>query len=289
MKKRTIYIFTFIIVLINTLSVIAADNLTVSEIISKHLDSIGTKAKRAGITNQLLTSSVQFMYKGSATTVTGNAVFASEGEKNLWGILLQSNDYPQDKFSYNGEKTQVAFTKPGSYSMLGDFILSYKSILKEGLLGGELFSSWALNDVNKRQAKITPAGTKKIGDTETYVIEYLPKGGFDLEVKMFFDKQTFHHIRTEYFKLIAARQGTTIDNSAGQSSDRFQIIEEFSNFQNLGGLTLPSQYSLKYVYYNNSPTQINAKKNLDLEWKFGINSFAYNQALPANSFEIETN
>ena len=104
-----------------------------------------------------------------------------------------------------------------------------------------------------------------------------------------FDKTNFRHLRTEYSKVIAARQAASIDNSAGQSSDRFQITEDFSEFQNMDGLTLPSNYKLKYNYYNNSPIQSAARQTVELEWKFSINAFSYNQSLEPNSFKIETN
>lgn len=289
MKNYFKSFFTIFLLLVFSISAFANQKLTAEEIIAKHLDSIGTKEKRAEINNQLILCSVQFIYQGSATIVNGNGVFASAGEKNLLGMMLTSNDYPQDKFSFDGEKTRVAFTKPGVYSVLGDFVFSYKNLLKDGLLGGTLFSSWALHHNEKRQAKLTAAGTKKIGSVETYVIEYSPKGGFDLEIKMFFDTKNFRHVRTEYFKLIAARQASTIDASAGQSSDRIQVIEDFSDYQVMGGLTLPSKYSLNYNYYNNSPTQASKARNRELQWKFQVTNFSYNQELDANSFTIDTN
>lgn len=289
MKNKVLLFGSIFIILFSVGGVLAGDKISAEEVINKHLESIGSKAKRTEKTSQMLTADVQFSYKGSPTAVNGNAVFASEGEKNIWGILLNSNDYPQDKFGYNGEKTQVAFTKPGSYSVLGDFILSYKNILKEGLLGGVLFSSWSLNDVQNRKAKISFAGTKKIDSTEAYVIEYSPKSSTDLEIKMFFDKNNFHHLRTEFFKLIAARQASKIEDSAGQSSDRFQVIEDFSEFQDMGGLTLPSKYKISYSYYNNSPNQASKRKTLEVEWNFNIKAFSYNQKFESNAFQIDSN
>lgn len=289
-----LFVILFFCVSLITTNIQAKDKINANEILNNHLLSIGTKEKRDATKNQIFGSSVQFIYKGSPVILNGTSVFASQNEKNLWGMVLNSNDYPQDKFSFNGEKTLVSFTTPGSYSVLGDFILSYKILLKEGLLGGVYFSSWTLNNVKEREAKINFAGTKKINSTDTYVLEYMPKGGSELEIKMFFDQKTFRHLRTEYFTLIAARQGSSIDNSARQNPDRFQVIEEFDKFQNMGGLNIPSNYKISYSYQNNSDSRINSasqrggRRTMFVEWEFNINSFSYNQDLDPNSFNIET-
>jgi hypothetical protein len=289
MKNLIIITLTIITFLFSSLSVLADDKLKAEEIIAKHLDSIGTKEKREGIKNRTFTSQIQFSYVGSPTVTIGRGVLASEGEKNLWGMILNSNDYPQDRFSYNGDEVKVAFIKPGVYSVLGDFIFSNRGLLRDGLLGGALFSSWALNSNETRQGKISNAGTKKFGSMETYAISYSPKNALDLEVKLFFEKETFRHVRTTYSKVIAARQAPTIDASAGQSSDRLSVTEEFSDFQKLDGLTLPSRYSLTHIYYNNSPIQATKRTNREVRWDFKITNFSYNQQLDADSFNIQTN
>lgn len=277
------------IVLLSINFIIANEKLRADEIVQKSLDSIGSKSKRDEIKNLIIMSDVEFISKGSTIPINGKAVFASEDYKNLWGMNLTSNDYPQDKFAFDGEKIQVAHTIPGSYSILGDFIVTYNQLLKEGLLGGVLFSSWALDDLQKREAKVSTAGTKKIGKIETYVIEFAPKGAFDLEVKMYFDKSNFRHVRTEYFRFVAASQALSIDTAVRQSSDRFQVIEEFADFQNMGGLTLPGSYRINYEYTNTSPVSSPNRKSKQVEWKFKVTSFSYNQKLEASSFNISTN
>ena len=266
----------------------ADDKLKPVDIIAKHLDSIGKKERREAVKNQILICTVQFNQLGSTSTVVGNAVLASEGEKNITGMNLNSNDYPLERYSFDGEKSNVAFTKPGVYSILGDFIFSNRGLIKEGLFGGAMFSSWALHDIDTRQPRVSLAGTKKIGSIDTYVLDYLPKNALDLDIKMYFDQKTFRHVRTEYSKVIAARQTASINESAGQSPDRIQVVEEFSGFQQMDGLTLPGEYVLTYMYYNNSPKQASRQGNRELTWKFKVSNFSFNQALDANSFDIQT-
>jgi hypothetical protein len=274
-------------------SVRADDKLKPEEIVAKNLDSIGTKEKRAGIKNQVISCDLQLLVKGSSTPVMGRAVIASAGEKTLWGMSLASNDYPTDKYSYNGKDTKVAFVTPGARSKLGEFIFNYRELLREGLLGGTLSSSWALLYTDAKKPKLSYEGEKKIDGKDAYVLEYNPKAGSDLIIKMFFDKKTFQHIRTEYNRVISASQATTgqgdarINASAGQGSDHYRLIEEFSDFQTVSGVTLPKTYKLSYSYYSDTVNQSNQKKNTEIEWKFNVVNASFNQDLDPSSFEIE--
>lgn len=264
-----------------------AQKMTAEDVLSKHLDSIGAKDKRAAIVNQVIFSDVKFIVKGSSSRTNGKALFFSSGAKNLWGITLSSNDYPGDKFSYNGKNVKVGYLRPGVRSILGGFVYSYGELLKDGLLGGALSSSWTLLHADSKKIKLSYEGMKKIDDKDTYVLSYTPKSGSDLTVKMYFDAKNFHHLRTEYNRFIAARQGTNVDSSAGQTADRYHLVEDFSDFQNLGGLTLPGTYKLFYSYTSNSTTQTTGSSNRELEWDFKVTNFSYNQKFDENAFDID--
>jgi hypothetical protein len=264
-----------------------AQKMSAEEVIAKHLDSIGAKESRANIKNQLVVGNVQINQKGSANVIYGKALILSAGDKNMWAMNLTSNDYPQDRFGFDGRAVRVGFARPGAYSDIGRFIRSYEEIVKEGLLGGTLSSSWALLDTNPRNAKVSYEGTKKVNGKETVVLSFSPKGGSDLTIKMFFDRQTFQHVRTEYNRLISARGGGSIDTSASAGESRYRLIEEFSNYQKAGDLTLPTSYKLFYSFYNGDPIQARANPNRELELKFELNSFTFNEPLEQNAFDTD--
>jgi hypothetical protein len=281
MKNFTLKSITlFFSIIFLSFAAASAQKLTAEEVIGKHLDAIGAKDKRAAIKNQFILSDLQFQLKGSALVATGKAVLLSEGNKNLWGFNLNSIDYPQDRFGFDGKDTKVAYTKPGVRSPIGGFIVSYNELLKEGLLGGTLLSSWPLLDTDSRKAKISYEGTKKIDNRDAHVLSYMPKSGTELTIKMYFDAQNFRHLRTEYSRFIAARQGPTIDSSAGQRSDIYQVTENFSDFQKINGITLPKTYKLFYSYTGG------ASRNSEMEWTFNVTNFSVNQQLDQNSFDI---
>lgn len=266
-----------------------AQKMKAEDIIAEHLNSIATAENRSSIKNQIIVSDVQVVMKGNTGITSGKAVIFSSGEKNFWGMNFNSNAYPLDRFGYNGKETKVGFSTPGVRSFLGEFIFLYEELLKEGLLGGTLSSSWALLNTNLKKPKLSYEEMKKIGEKETHVLSYSPKKGSDLSIKMYFDAKTYQHIRTEYNRVISARQGPTIDGSAGQGEDRYRLIEEFSDFKKAGNLTLPTTYKIFYSYFSNSLTRLKQNANREVEWKFNITNYSYNQKLDESSFNIDAN
>lgn len=272
---------------ISSVAAVNAQKMTAEEVVSKHLESIGEK--RAEIKNQIIVSDVRVIQKGNTQAINGKALILSSGEKNLWAMNLSSNDYPQDRFGFNGKNTKVGYVIPAARSVIGDFIYSYKELLNQGLLGGTLSNSWALLKTDAKSFKLSYEGTKKIDGKETHVISYNPKGGSDLSINMYFDKQSFQHLRTEYNRVISARPGSSIDNSAGQGVDRYRLTEDFSEYKKMGNLMLPGKYKISYSYYNNSSIQTQQKRSREMEWNFDIKTYSYNQPLDENSFNIEAN
>lgn len=291
MKFYSLRLTAFLFFCLSAFFVISvnAQKPSVDGVIAKHLDSIASKEKRSAVKNQMILTDLHFKHKGNTNNITGKALFLSEGEKTLWGMNLSSNDYPQDYFGYNGQETKVAFTRPGVRSIIGDFIFSHRELLKDGLLGGSLSSAWTLLNNDSKKSKLSYEGTKTIDGIETHVLSYVPKGGSDLSIKMYFDKENYRHIRTEYNQSIGATQGTNIDNSAGQGVDRYRLVEDFSKFTKMGDLTLPSVYKLSYSYSSSSAIRTSQKANREVEWTFNVVNFSFNQKLEDNSFDVKMN
>lgn len=282
MKNSTLNILSLFLIITLSLIVAKAQKLTAEEVIDRHLKSIADAEKLAAVRNQFILADLQFIVKGSTSQAIGKAVVLSEGDKNLWGLNLNANDYPLDKFAFDGKNIKVGYIRPGVRSILGDFILSNGELLKDGLLGGTLSSSWALLRTDSRKAKISYDGTKKINGEQAHVLSYMPKGGSDLTIKMYFDAKNFRHLRTEYTRVISARPGQTVDTSAGQTADYYQLSESFSNFRNINGITIPKTYKIFYSYTGSS-----GRGSREMEWSFNITNFTLNQELAPNSFNIE--
>lgn len=258
-----------------------AQKMKPEEVIAKHLESIGTAEARAAVKNRMAVGDGAFTVVTKKTaSAAGRIVLVSEGTKNFLGMTLNANDYPQEKFSYDGKDAQVAYVRTNIRSDLGKFILSNGVMLDNGLLGGALNTSWALANLDTTKAKISFDGAKKIDGKEVYVLGYSPKGGSDIDIKLYFDKETFRHIRTEYKRISSASIGRTIDESARQSETRFKVTEDYGDFRLENGLTLPHSYTINYAVTGQNGTS-------ELEWKFNLTEFAINQNLDAKTFDVD--
>lgn len=250
------------------------------EIIAKHLDAIGAQADRAAVKNQMAVGEVVVTFVSQKNQSSrGRFIALSEGPKSFFGLKMTAVDYPGEQFGFNGTSPKVGYVRTNLRSPLGTFLASNGYIIRDGVFGGALTSSWALLDAKRNNAKFSGGGSKKINGRETYAVDYSPKSGGDVDVTMYFDKETFRHVRTEYKRVWSASMGRTIDESARQSESRMKITEDFSDFRAAGKLMLPYSYSINYTITGQNGTT-------ELEWKANLTEFTFDQKLAEESFNV---
>jgi hypothetical protein len=279
MKKISVLLF---IICITSVSLFA-QKLKAEEIIAKHLDSIGKAEDLAKVTNMTFTGDVNFSQGSSNEGIPANGKFvlASEGSNVLLGMSFPVSSYPLEKVVYNGQTVNVAFTRPGVRSAFGEYLLSFGSVTREGLLGGVLSKNWALANLAFRNAKVSASGTKKIDGKEVYVLSYSPKKGSDVDdIRLYFDKETFRHIRTEYKKTISAQMGSNPNASASQLESFKNMTEDYSDFKTENGITLPRVYKT-FVFI-----QLN-RSSREYYYTTKINELYFNQKLENGTFIFE--
>ena len=273
--------FALILMLFTSFLPAFGQKMKAEDVIKKHLDSIGTAEARKSAGNRIAVGggTVRFISQKNAET-PGRLVLASSGGSNYLGMNFNAADYPLEKFSFDGSKAKVSFVRIGTRSVLGNFVLSNSQLLEESLLGGALSTSWALLNADGKKAKISYEGTKKIDGKEVYVLGYSPKNGSDIDIKLYFDKETFRHVRTEYKRTASAGIGTRPEQSSGYIETRYKVTEDFGDFKTTNNVVLPHNYRLNYsVSGQNGTTEI--------EWKFDLTEFAFNQTFTAGSFDAE--
>jgi len=263
---------------------VRADDPKPDEIIAKHLESIGTQETRAKLKNQMAIGSAQFNILRSATySITkisnGKVVVLSEPDKVFFGLKFDSPDYPFDEIVFDNKNVNIAFIKSGNRSILGNFIASHQYLISEGLLGGSLSMNWSMFDWQAHQAKVKSGGKKKIDGRQAYVVNYLIKGGSPLSVKLYFDAENFRHLRTEYQQVFNATITSNPRESASQVQTIHRLTENFSNFKEVKGLTLPHSYEVNLL--------IDGKSTNEIEWKYEFSDFLFNQNIDPKSFETK--
>ena len=279
--SRICRLLVLVSVLLCGLQAANGQKLKAEEIIAKHLEAIGAAETLASVTSRVAGGSVVVTFREPGTgQLGGRVVLASEGPKNVVAMVFENaaTNYPHEKVGFDGRDVSGSYARPGVRSALGDFLLTHKVIVKQGIWGGALSQAWPLLDVTKNKIKVESAGTKKIGDRLTHQLKLSPSGS-DVRVTLFFDAETFQHVRTEYNRSIPAQMGATPETSANQSETRYKLVEDFSDFKKEGGLTLPHSYKIYMEVLGRSPYKA--------EWAMTLSDFQFNQRIDPTAFDVD--
>lgn len=210
--------------------------------------------------------------------LSGPAQLASDGDKFLLAMIFQSNNYPHEKISFDGENLAIGVLTQGGRSPLGNFLSSQPSLLKHGLLGGVLSSAWSLFNLERRDAKLSYAGMDKINGKAVHKLKYIPRNAGDLNITLYFDANTFQHVRSQYEYVVSARQGAIAESSVSQRDNRYKLVEDFSDFQPTGKLVLPHTYTIDLTVEAQNRTQT-------LEWTINFSQFNFNEPIDPRVFK----
>ena len=88
---------------------------------------------------------------------------------------------------------------------------------------------------------------KELDGRRLYRLRYRAKNKQgELEIYLYFDPSSFRHVATVYTWSRAQNLGTTMESSSQQSEVNFKLEERFGDFQRIGGLMLPTTWSLVF-------------------------------------------
>jgi hypothetical protein len=259
----------------------AIDKVTVEELLARHLRSIGPDESRAS--NRIIAGTSQVIFRTAPLgQAIGKAVLASDGMKTLIGMSFPSPIYPREQLGFDGNTFTAAFATPGNRSVLGNFLMANEIIFKQGLMGGTLSSAWPLLDLSSRRAQLEYVGTKKIDGRVLHEMRYVSRNTTDVKVTLYFNDQTFEHVRTEYDRVIPAPMGKVEYSNVQEREGRYKMVEEFSLFKPENGLNLPHIYTIKL-----SVDTVNGTFLAD--WTLKLTNFEFNQKIDPAAFKISSN
>lgn len=313
MPKIRTYSHTFLVLAVTLLSALmaSASDQKLEDLISKHLDSIANAQVRRQIKTRVVQAPAEFrvLSGGSGNNTTGKFVLVSEDHKLRFQINLPTNDYKGEQIVYDGDHVLVASsTARQSRSAFGAFIFVQDAPIREGLLGGVLSTAWPLLDLEHRKAKLSLEGLKNFEGHQAYEVRYRPKKSTDLQIQLYFDPETYHHIATVYEYSIGAQLAhrtpqpgdvgvpTRADTgdaniqepaessetlTARQTVTRYRIDEHFSDFATFDGLTLPTHYVLHFTQdLGSGPSRV-------FQWEMNEATIKNNVGLDPRNFDTK--
>jgi len=252
-------------------------------LVAKHLDSIGTAEARAAVKSRVVQGKLTFkVLVGGGGTVEGSWGRVSEQRKSNFVMRFGAGNYRGEQFVLDGDKTYIAAdTSSHIRSRFGDFVHSQDYILKEGLLGGELSAGWALQNLDQNRPQLVYAGLKKIDGRQVHDLEYHSQKSTDMRINLYFDPETYHHVKTVYSMAFSPTVGTTITTSVDQQEIRYTIEERFTDFKTENGMTLPTSYSIEYTQ------ELQSGQTVVYHWDMTVDKTAENVSLDPKNFDTK--
>jgi hypothetical protein len=259
----------------------AEQKLKPEEVVARHLGSIGAAEARASIRNRIVNGTTEVVLRlGGQGTLSGKGQIQSEGRKLRVAYAFASADYPGEQIVFNGEKVDAGQLRPGQRSPLSNFLYAYDVIAREGLLGGVLSTAWPLLDLDARQARVEYTGLKKIEGRSLHEMKYKARKNLaDLTIALYFDPETFRHIRTQYRLVRPAGMASDPTLSSGQVDTIYTLSEIFDNFKEIDGVTLPLASRMELTIEAQNATVMT-------HWKFLVTGIDHNQGVDPKSFTI---
>lgn len=227
-------------------------DLTPEKLIAEHIKSIGAPITLSSVKSRAFIgySDVEFI-QGIFGSIKGSvSSFVSDGEKLQMAMKYGDLNYPGEYIAYNGNEVSVGHIGPGQRSPLGDFLFRFNGIMKKGFVGGTLSLAWPLLNADEIGVKLKYKKVKVEG-RELHRLEWPIQLLGNIRIKMYFEPETFLHVRTEYVVRIendvSANPGSSdIMSFSLMPESIYTLIERFDNFKNVSGMTLPHKYSIEY-------------------------------------------
>ena len=290
LPQKARLLLPFVLLIAAGISIVPAhadDKLKPEELVAKHLESIGTAEARARVNGTQIkgTGSVSVRLCGEGQ-IEGQVLMASTDAANLINMNFGVEAYPQEALRFDGKKFATSQLKPGSRTCLAQFFLENEVLFKEGLVGGVLSESWPLLNVAERNPKLEYSGLKKIGDKQMHALKYTPRKGSDVKIVLYFEPENFRHVRTDYSRTVyASEQRRIAGGGAGlpppqnqqASPTRIEAYEEFADFKEESGLTVPHTYKFHLAIQSEVRPAV-------VDWVFNLSQYSFTSPLDAAEF-----
>jgi hypothetical protein len=245
---------------------LGADRMSVAEVLERHAAALGDAGRWRSHQSVLAEGTCRLdLIVGGSGTLLGTARFVAQGEAAALRLEFADPQYAGEVAVFDGKRYDVGYASPGQRSPLGWFLLSYGEILKQGLVGGVISPRWPILRREEGEAKrLKSRGLTSTEGERWWRLDYRPRRvPSELEIKLYFDPETFRLVKTEYEAEQSSGIGPLMDDSrdsvpgeAARRDVRLKLEELYSDFQETAGLVLPHRWLLRYTQDRGNATSI---------------------------------
>ncbi len=251
MSKLVCFIFIWVTLATVIEGASGDPELSNEEILSRHLSSIGSPEILADYRTLAVQGTGELqMLMGGTGGVSGNMVFVSEAQNSRFSLNFNHLQYSGEQFVCNGDKVGIEFIRneTRTRSALGNFLYRSPELIRNGLWGGTLKRSWTLLNAKAQKLKFRYRGITEVEGKKLHDLELDCRGCGEIKVHVYLEPETFRHLRTTYRMVLPAaptEMGRRDIIKDGQFV-RYNMDEEFSEFQTTDGLTVPTRWFVRY-------------------------------------------
>ena len=242
----------------------ASDNPSPTDLVAKHLDSIGKVEDRTANTLRSGNGTVTAEFlSGGTGNLAGTSTVASMGKQFNFLMYFNAPNYIGDNFKFDGSKATIANSDQNRYKRrnLSFFMYRHDEILKEGLWGGVWNAGWPLYDLKAHNAQLKAEGTRTVEGKKLLQYRYVPHHAEqELSVHLLFDPDTFRHVRTVY----------EIFGPTG-NVPAITVTEAFADFRDEKGLMLPHSWTIRLEPDQAQANAVYGEPISTVLWKLDIN------------------
>ena len=309
MKKSTCLIVSAVAAFLLTTVDLPARKMKADQLVALHLKSIGENLVwKNRVAQGLGTMDIRV---GGQGKLGGPAMVLAEADKIRTTFNFGHTQYPRETLIRNGDKVDIAYISPGVRSQLGTALWNnFPRLAQEGLYGGVLSIDWALLNLRKKRAKVRYRGLKDFEGKKLHELEYRPKKGVDYRIRLYFEPDTYRHVASSYRLSVPGGMGrglvdirgdagggggaaapgaggfsgTQYGNRPGPADgpanqNRINLMETFSDFKQVDGLTLPHLYRITL--------NVDSQSGFVGHWEIKIDRMSHNRKISAKAFAIK--
>jgi hypothetical protein len=222
-------------------TLLEGSNLTLERLVQCHRVSVGSDQALADCKYRLaegVTTAAGRIFRERghhSRMVEGQSSLYSDRHSTTLRLEFESDYYPIDGFSFDGEDVLKPASEGNHFSYLAELLESCEDYVSAGLMGGVLSASWPLLDLKSSKQRFELIGLEKTDGAEYLTLNC--RFSRDRTARLYFDSRTMQHLMTKY-------NGMTLFGSKLGVRRSISLEERFSEFREFDGLYLPTRWEL---------------------------------------------
>lgn len=142
-------------------------------------------------------------------------------------------------------------------------------------------TAWCMLHGPAERAKLQYDGLKKVDGVQLHQVRYTSRrGAEDMRVFLYFEPETFRHVKSRCVLELRPFVTKDLDQSAWQRDTYWRLQEDYGDFRVVDGVSVPHSYKLVLTYEGEKQASMT-------EWTVSLSRVQHNQTLDPAIFLVQ--